>query len=62
LLSPLLLTPEQAAAELGIGRTRMYTLIAEGEVDSVKVGRSRRVPRQALVEYIDRLRGAKAVA
>jgi excisionase family DNA binding protein len=54
-LTPLLLTPEQAATELGVGRTRMYALLAGGDVSSVKIGRSRRVPRAALQEYIDRL-------
>lgn len=54
--TPLLLTVEEAARELGIGRSRMFELIGSGEVDSVKVGRSRRVPTAALGEYIDRLR------
>ncbi|MGH3257791.1 MAG: helix-turn-helix domain-containing protein [Streptosporangiaceae bacterium] len=51
----LLLTPEESAAELRIGRTRMYALIASGEVVSVKVGGSRRVPYDALQAYIRQL-------
>ncbi len=48
----LLLTPEEAAEALRIGRTRMYRLIREGAVRSVKVGQSRRVPVQALHDYV----------
>jgi excisionase family DNA binding protein len=51
----LLLTAEEAAEELRIGRTRMYALIASGEVVSVKVGGSRRVPYDELAAYIKRL-------
>jgi excisionase family DNA binding protein len=51
----LLLTAEEAAAELRIGRTRMYALIASGEVISVKVGGSRRVPYDELASYVRRL-------
>ncbi|GGR78484.1 hypothetical protein GCM10010169_23330 [Micromonospora fulviviridis] len=54
--TPLLLTVEEAARELGIGRSRMFELIGSGAVDSVKVGRSRRIPTAALGEYVDRLR------
>ncbi len=59
---PLLLTAEQAAARLGIGRTRMFGLIASGEVESVKIGSSRRVPEAALIEYVNRLRAEQAGA
>ena len=34
----LLLTVEEAAERLGIGRTLMYTLVKEGEVESVQIG------------------------
>lgn len=58
----MLLRPEQAAQELNIGRTGLYELMASGELESVKIGRSRRVPRAALAAYIDRLRGEQAAA
>jgi excisionase family DNA binding protein len=54
-MTTLMLTAEEAAEELRIGRTRMYALIATGEVVSVKVGGSRRVPRDELVAYVKRL-------
>jgi excisionase family DNA binding protein len=55
---PLVLTIEQAAERLGIGRSLMYALVSSGEVESVTIGRLRRIPADALVEYIARLRRA----
>lgn len=46
---------EEAALELGISRARFYQLLARGEVASVKIGASRRVPAAALDAYINRL-------
>jgi len=47
------LRPEEAAAYLGIGRTRMYALIRE-DIPSVKVGRTRHVRRADLDGYMER--------
>jgi excisionase family DNA binding protein len=52
----LLLTPEQAAARLAICRSKVYELLRRGELESVRIGTSRRVPTGALSEYVDRLR------
>ncbi len=52
----LLLKPEEAADLLGIGRSKLYELLAQGAVDSVRIGGSRRVPRAALEEFVERLR------
>ncbi|HTK64392.1 MAG TPA: helix-turn-helix domain-containing protein [Pseudonocardia sp.] len=51
------LTVEQAAERLGVGRTLMYSLISSGAVESVTIGRLRRVPAEALVRYVEGLRG-----
>lgn len=51
----LLLTPKEAAAELRIGRTRLYELFKAHEIVSIMVGGSRRVSREALVAYVKRL-------
>lgn len=53
----LLLTIEQAAARLGVGRSTMYGLVLDGEVESVRIGRLRRIPHDALTDYLDQLRG-----
>ena len=52
----LLLRVEEAAERLGIGRSLMYRLVLSGEVQSVPVGRLRRIPCEALTEYVYRLR------
>jgi excisionase family DNA binding protein len=52
----LLLTVDEAAHRLGIGRSHTYVYVLKGELPSVKIGRSRRVPVQALQEFIERLR------
>jgi excisionase family DNA binding protein len=54
----LLLTVEEAAERLRLGRTFVYRLIMSGELESVKVGRLRRVPAECLPEYVAALRGA----
>lgn len=48
----LLLTPEEAARQLSIGRTKVFALMESGALRSVKIGRSRRIPAEALIEYI----------
>jgi excisionase family DNA binding protein len=53
--APLLLSVEEGAAQLRIGRSRMFDLIRRGEVLSVKVGGSRRIPYDSLKAYVDRL-------
>ena len=54
--TPFVLTIEQAAQRLGIGRTLMYALVSSGEVESVTIGRLRRIPAECVAEYVDRLR------
>jgi excisionase family DNA binding protein len=54
-LAKLLVSPEEAAHVLSIGRTRVYRLIATGELRSMLVGRSRRIPASALAEFVRRL-------
>lgn len=54
-VQPLLLTVNEAARQIRIGRTKMYELIASGEVKSVCVGRHRRIAYSELVSYTERL-------
>jgi excisionase family DNA binding protein len=58
--SPLLYKPEGAAAELGVGRTTVYELLASGELESIRIGRARRIPADALRAYVERLRAAQS--
>ncbi len=52
----LLLTVDEAAQRLGIGRSHAYVFVLRGEIPSVKLGRSRRIPLAALEEFIEKLR------
>jgi excisionase family DNA binding protein len=52
----LLLTVEEAADRLGIGRSLMYELIGCGQIASIRVGRLRRVPSESLTEYVAAMR------
>ena len=51
----LLLTVEEAAERIGICRSNMFKLIRRGEIQSVKVGRLRRVTPAALEDFVRRL-------
>jgi excisionase family DNA binding protein len=50
----LLLSVAEAAKTLGISRGSLYELVNGGEIRSLQIGRRRLVPREALVEFIDR--------
>ncbi|OLF17402.1 helix-turn-helix domain-containing protein [Actinophytocola xanthii] len=50
-----LLTVEEAAERLQIGRTVAWRLVSTGELQSVQIGRLRRVPAAAVAEYAAQL-------
>ena len=50
-----LLTVEDVQQVLSIGRTKVFTLIASGELKSIRIGSSRRITSDALGEFINRL-------
>jgi excisionase family DNA binding protein len=58
----LLHSPEAAAELLDVGRSQMFELIARGEIESVKIGRLRKIPADALTAYVERLRAGASVA
>ena len=52
----LLLSPVQAAKRLGIGRSTLYLLLADEQLESVRIGTRRLVPVEGLERYVERLR------
>ncbi|MFF4605762.1 helix-turn-helix domain-containing protein [Streptomyces sp. NPDC001339] len=48
------LTVAEAARRIGIGRTKLYEYIATGEIASVKIGSLRRIPAEAVSEFLAR--------
>jgi excisionase family DNA binding protein len=49
----LLLRPEEAARALGVSRARLYQMMAEGQITSIKVGRLRRIPLAELTKWVE---------
>lgn len=45
-----------AADELSVSTRVVERLIADGEIATVKIGRRRLVPDEALVDYVERLK------
>ncbi|MFF4404897.1 helix-turn-helix domain-containing protein [Streptomyces sp. NPDC001262] len=48
------LTVAEAARRIGIGRTKMYEYVSSGEIPSVKIGSLRRIPAEAVNEFLAR--------
>ena len=51
----LLLTPEEAARALRVGRTTVYALMKIGDLRAVHIGRSCRISQAELDRYVRRL-------
>lgn len=58
----LLLTVEETADMLHIGRSKVFDLIRCGDLESVKIGRLRRVPADAIDAFMDRLVAAGEIS
>lgn len=50
---PILLTVNELASILRIGRNAAYQLVNNGDIPSRRVGRSIRIPRNALVRFLE---------
>ena len=51
-VSVILLTAEEAAQTLRIGRSKVYELMRTGSIRSIKIGGSRRISAAALAEFV----------
>ena len=58
---PSLVTVKQAARMLSLGRSTVYELIAAGRLEVVHIGRSARVPVDAIATLVNGLRGEQTV-
>jgi excisionase family DNA binding protein len=45
-------TVEQVAKMLHIGRDKVYILLRTGQLHSIKIGKSRRITKEQLAEFI----------
>ena len=50
---PLVLSVPQLAKLLGIGRNAAYDMVNSGRIRSVKIGRTIRIPKSAVIEFIE---------
>ena len=51
-MEKLLLRPHEAAEALGLCRSKVYELIASGAIPSITIGKSRRIPLEALRAWV----------
>jgi excisionase family DNA binding protein len=56
----LLLRPEEGADAIGVSRAKFSSLLAAGEIPSLKIGRSRRVPLDELEAWVRRELGRQS--
>lgn len=56
-VEPICVKVNEAARMIGVGRTKLYELIATGDVEVVKLGKSTRVTVTSLRELVKRQRG-----
>lgn len=49
---PLVLGVEDIADTLAIGRNKAYTLVKQGEIRAMRIGKHYRIPRDAFIRYI----------
>lgn len=57
-MTRLLYAIPEAADQLSVSARVLERLIADGEVETIKIGRRRLVPAEALADYIERLKKA----
>ncbi len=61
-LLPLAVKPREACRMLGCGITRLYELLAKGEVESYRDGGSRLITTRSIVARVERLAAAAKAA
>ncbi|MFQ3895928.1 excisionase [Sphingobium sp. GW456-12-10-14-TSB1] len=55
---PICVRVNEAARMIGVGRTKLYELIAAGEIETVKLGKATRITTASLHDLVRRQRGA----
>ena len=51
-LQPLAVSPNDAARLIGIGRTKLYTALADGTLRSAKIGKRRLITVEAIKDWL----------
>ena len=50
---PVVLSVQQLAEVLQIGRNSTYDLVKSGQIRSIRIGKTIRIPQAALLEYLN---------
>jgi len=53
-LDPIVVRPHEACRMLSVGLTRLYELLHEGQLESFRYGRSRRITVASIHAYVER--------
>lgn len=51
---PLVLSVEDIADTLAIGKNKAYCLVNSGEIEALKIGQHYRIPRDAFIAFLKR--------
>jgi excisionase family DNA binding protein len=49
---PVMFTPDQVANIISVSKSQVFALIRSGELESLTIGRSRRISQNQLISYI----------
>ncbi len=60
-IEKLLLTIAEVCEATGLGQTTVKSLISRGDLNSITVGRARRIPADALEQWITRERESQSI-
>ena len=52
-MDKLLLKISEAGEMIGVGRSRMYEMVYTGEIPSIRIGKSIRIPVDALRKWVE---------
>ena len=52
---PVMFSPIEAAKILSVSRSQVYVLLREGQLKSLKLGRSRRISENQMIAFIQKL-------
>lgn len=50
---PDVLTPDDVIEILNIGRNKVYEMLNNGTIKSIRIGRKHRIPKKILIEYLE---------
>lgn len=55
LMEPLLLSVDEAAKALSIGKTKLYSELSLGKIEAAKLGKRTLISRESLRQYLENL-------